>query len=36
MQPNAHLAWQSFMMQKVGVTDIPPLKGILAPKIRTH
>jgi hypothetical protein len=25
MQPNALLAWQSFMMQKVGVT--PPLRG---------
>jgi hypothetical protein len=28
MQPNALLAWQSFMMQKVGVTDLPPLKEI--------
>jgi hypothetical protein len=28
MQPNALLDWQSFIIQKVGVTDIPPLKGI--------
>jgi hypothetical protein len=28
MQTNALLAWESFMVQKVGVIDLPPLKGI--------
>jgi hypothetical protein len=28
MQPNAILAWPNFIMQKVGVTNLPPLKGI--------
>jgi hypothetical protein len=28
MQPNALLAWQNFIMQKVGVTNLTPLKGI--------
>jgi hypothetical protein len=28
IQPNALLAWQNFIMQKVGVTNLPPLKGI--------
>jgi hypothetical protein len=28
MQPNALLAWQNFIIQKVGVTNLPPLKGI--------
>jgi hypothetical protein len=32
MQPNALLVWQSFMVQKVGVTDLPPLKGISPPR----
>jgi hypothetical protein len=36
MQPNALLAWESFIMQKVGVIDLPPLKRILAPEIQTH
>jgi hypothetical protein len=28
MQPNARLSWQNFIMQKVGVTNLLPLKGI--------
>jgi hypothetical protein len=28
MQPNALLAGQNFIIQKVGVTNLPPLKGI--------
>jgi hypothetical protein len=28
MQPIALLAWQNFIMQKVGVTNLPALKGI--------
>jgi hypothetical protein len=28
MQSNALLAWQNFVMQKVCVTNLPPLKGI--------
>jgi hypothetical protein len=32
MQPNALLGWQNFIMQKVSVTDIPPLKRNLTPR----
>jgi hypothetical protein len=32
MQPNALLAWQNFIMQKVGVTNLPPLKGMSPPR----
>jgi hypothetical protein len=28
MQPNTLVAGQNFIMQKVGVTNLPPLKGI--------
>jgi hypothetical protein len=35
MPPNALLAWQSFMMQNVGVTDLPPLKES-HPEIQMH
>jgi hypothetical protein len=34
MQPNALLAWQNFVMQKVGVTNLPPVKGILPSRFR--
>jgi hypothetical protein len=35
MQPNALLAWQNFVMQKVGVTNLsPPLKRNLALEIQ--
>jgi hypothetical protein len=29
MQPNALQAWPNYIMQKVGVTKLPPLKEIL-------
>jgi hypothetical protein len=35
MQPNALLAWQNFVMQKVGVTNLPLLKGILPSRFRS-
>jgi hypothetical protein len=37
MQPNALLAWQNFIMQKVGVTNLPPPpKRNLALEIQKH
>jgi hypothetical protein len=34
MQLNALLAWPNFIMRKVGVTDLPPLKGISPLRLR--
>jgi hypothetical protein len=35
MQPNALRAWQNFIMQKVGVTDLPTLKEISPLRFRS-